>query len=80
MSAATLDLRSKVRVLLRKSFSSRVLSWKESWMWSRPAVLQGLDARFVQADAGGDEVGVEAEFVGFGDDDFEVVAGKGFAA
>ena len=32
MSAATFDLSSKVRVLLRKSFISRVVSWNESWM------------------------------------------------
>src|SRR5207248_11587200 len=30
------------RVLLRKSFSARVLSWNESWMWSIPAYLSAL--------------------------------------
>jgi len=30
-------LSSKVRVLDRKSFISRVESWNDTWMWSRPA-------------------------------------------
>ena len=37
MVAATFCLSSKVRVCDRKSLSSRVESWKESWMWSSPA-------------------------------------------
>ena len=37
MIAATLDFKSKVRVEVMKSFSSRVESWNDSWMWSRPA-------------------------------------------
>ena len=38
----------------RKSLSSRVESWKESWMWSRPASFSGLRACSVKADARGD--------------------------
>ena len=37
MMAATFDFSSKVRVDERKSLSSRVESWKDSWMWSSPA-------------------------------------------
>ena len=32
ISCAACDLIAKVRVLPRKSFSSRVLSWKDSWI------------------------------------------------
>ena len=48
--------------------SSRVESWNESWMWSRPAFLERRDALLVQADAGGDQVRVEAELARFGDE------------
>ncbi|MCY1237404.1 hypothetical protein D9M72_500970 [compost metagenome] len=37
MVRATRCLRSKVFVELRKSLSSRLESWNDSWMWSSPA-------------------------------------------
>jgi len=40
MRAATFFLSSNVLVWLRKSLSSRVESWNESWMWSSPASLR----------------------------------------
>ena len=39
ISLATFDFSSKVRVLLRKSFNSRVESWNDNWIWSRPPSL-----------------------------------------
>ena len=48
MIAATRDFRSKVRVELMKSLSSRVESWNESWMWSRPAAFKALARALVR--------------------------------
>ena len=80
MIAATFDLSSKVRVELMKSLSSRVESWKESWMWSSPAAFSALRAALGQPDAGGDEVGVEAEPARMGDQLLQVVAQQRLAA
>ena len=81
ISAATRALELEGARAARGSRSSRrVLSWNDSWMWSSPACLQRLDARLGQADARGDEVGVEAERVRLGDELLQVVAHQRLAA
>ena len=67
-----------MRALERKSFSSRVESWNQSWMWSS-SFPEGADARRVESDPRGDQVRVIAELARLRDEDLQVVAQQGFA-
>jgi hypothetical protein len=80
ISAATRSSGRRSWCCERKSFISRVESWNDSWMWSRPRFLQARGAFLGQADARGEQVGVEAQAVRFGRRDFQVVAQQRFAA
>jgi hypothetical protein len=79
VSFATFDFSSKVRVLGRKSFSSRVESWNESCICPRPPSLNAA-MLLGEADARGDEGDVVAELRRLGREHLAVIAHERLAA
>jgi len=73
MIAATRDFRSNVRVELMKSLSSRDEILERQLDVVEAGALERLRTRRRQADAGGDEVGVEAQAARMLDKLLEVV-------
>ena len=61
MSAATFDLSSKVRVLLRKSFICAGAVLEGQLNVVETGCLERRDARLIEPDSRGDQIGVEAQ-------------------